>query len=164
MEQSKLNEILEKHKHWVDEDCDGWRNMRADLAGAYLTGVKGVSIACPTHGSFIAWKKAKKADDGFEALLVKLLIPEDARRSSATSSKCRCDKAKVIEITDLKGIKTYDTAVSSYDDSFIYKVGETVSVDDFCENRFAVLDLEIKTEECSLCLAIVSKMGTTRLI
>lgn len=109
-------------------------------------------------------KSKKKADDEFKALLVKLLIPEDARRSSATSSKCRCDKAKVIEITDLKGIKTYDTAVSSYDDSFIYKVGETVSVDDFCENRFAVLDLEIKTEECSLCLAIVSKMGTTRLI
>ena len=108
----------------------------ADLTGADLTRAKGVSIACPTHGSFIAWKKARKADDDFKALLIKLLIPEDARRSSATSSKCRCDKAKVLEITDLKGIKAYDTAVSSYDDSFIYKVGEMVSADNFCEDRF----------------------------
>ena len=166
MEQSKLNEILEKHKHWVNQDYVGWEKMQANLAGANLTranligadlrganlrgadftganliradlrATRGVSVACPTHGSFIAWKKAKKADDEFKALLVKLLIPEDARRSSATSSKCRCDKAKVLEITDLKGIKTYDTAVSGYDSSFIYKVGEMVSVDDFCENRF----------------------------
>ena len=38
MEQSKLNEILEKHKHWINEDCDGWREMKADLYGADLHG------------------------------------------------------------------------------------------------------------------------------
>lgn len=101
MEQSKLNEILEKHKHWVNQDYVGWEKMQANLAGANLTranltranliranligadlrganlrgadftganliradlrATRGVSVACPTHGSFIAWKKAKKS-------------------------------------------------------------------------------------------------------
>ena len=33
-----LEEILERHKHWWFEDCDGWRNMRANLSGADLYG------------------------------------------------------------------------------------------------------------------------------
>ena len=33
-----LEEILERHRHWWYEDCDGWRNMRADLYGANLSG------------------------------------------------------------------------------------------------------------------------------
>lgn len=37
MEQSKLNEILEKHKHWVNQDYVGWEKMQANLAGANLT-------------------------------------------------------------------------------------------------------------------------------
>lgn len=146
MEQKELNEILEKHKHWINEDCKGWENMRAnlagaDLAGAYLgganlTGAKGLSNACPTHGSFIGWKKARKTDNTFTVTLVKLLIPEDAKRSSATSAKCRCNKAQVLEITSLDGKESYDTTTSSYDKTFIYKVGETESVEDFCEDRF----------------------------
>jgi len=33
-----LEEILERHKHWWFEDCDGWRNMRANLSRANLYG------------------------------------------------------------------------------------------------------------------------------
>ena len=33
-----LEEILERHRHWWYEDCDGWRNMRANLSGANLYG------------------------------------------------------------------------------------------------------------------------------
>ncbi len=33
-----LAEILERHKHWWDEDCEGWQEMRADLSGADLSG------------------------------------------------------------------------------------------------------------------------------
>ena len=32
-----LEEILERHKHWWYEDCDGWRNMRANLSRANLS-------------------------------------------------------------------------------------------------------------------------------
>ena len=32
-----LEEILERHKHWWDEDCEGWQHMRADLSRADLS-------------------------------------------------------------------------------------------------------------------------------
>ena len=38
MTQEELNKILENHKHWLNEDCEGWESMRAYLAGANLTG------------------------------------------------------------------------------------------------------------------------------
>lgn len=92
-----------------------------------------IPMACPSDGAFIGWKKARHCG---EAVLVKLLIPEDAKRSSATGRKCRCDKAKVIEILTLKGNIEVESAVSNYDSSFVYKKGEVVCEPNFCENRF----------------------------
>ena len=37
MTQEELNKVLEKHKHWLIEDCEGWVNMRADLSYADLS-------------------------------------------------------------------------------------------------------------------------------
>ena len=109
-------------------------NLReADLSEAYLGGVKNLSlpIVAPEKGSFIGYKKCR--DD----LIVKLEIPEDALRSSATTRKCRCSKAKVVSITNLNGSKSELTeATSKRDSSFVYKVGETVEVPDFDPNRF----------------------------
>lgn len=31
MDSKKLEEILEKHKHWINGDCEGWAHMRANL-------------------------------------------------------------------------------------------------------------------------------------
>ena len=28
MDEKKLKEVLENHKHWLNEDCDGWQDMR----------------------------------------------------------------------------------------------------------------------------------------
>ena len=33
----KLNKILEEHKHWIDEDCKNWEEMRADLSVADMS-------------------------------------------------------------------------------------------------------------------------------
>jgi hypothetical protein len=33
-----LEEILERHKHWLNGDCENWESMRADLYGADLYG------------------------------------------------------------------------------------------------------------------------------
>jgi len=38
MNKEELNKILENHKHWLNEDIEGWRDMRANLSGAYLSG------------------------------------------------------------------------------------------------------------------------------
>jgi len=105
----------------------------ADLRRADLQGADGVNLNCPETGSFTAYKKARI---GTQRVIVKLLIPEDAKRSSATSRKCRCDKAVVLDITDVAGIENFESAQSDRDSNFIYKVGETVSVDDFDENRW----------------------------
>ena len=37
MTQEELDKIVEQHQHWLKEDCEGWKDMRANLAGAYLT-------------------------------------------------------------------------------------------------------------------------------
>ena len=34
--EEELKKILENHQHWIEEDCDGWNNMRANLEGANL--------------------------------------------------------------------------------------------------------------------------------
>ena len=105
----------------------------ADLSGADLSGAENVPytpMACPDEGEFTGWKKCKSDR------IVKLKIPEDARRSSASRRKCRCDKAEVIEITSIDGKEKYTEAVSGRDADFVYKVGEMVSVDDFCKNRW----------------------------
>lgn len=103
----------------------------ADLGGANLRGAKGCYLSCLTEGSFIGWKKAS-------GCIVKLRIPEDARRSSATGHKCRCDKAYVMEIQNMDGTKaTEDTVRSDYDQNFVYTVGATVEVPDFDDNRWS---------------------------
>lgn len=89
-----------------------------------------IPIACPDEGSFIGWKKAHDK-------IIKLEIPADAKRCSATSNKCRCDKAKVLAIQNLDGsISDITEIASNYDKKFMYKVGETVSVKNFCNNRW----------------------------
>lgn len=119
-----------------DANLTGANLTGANLKDADLTDVKtndatyGFWLACPEVGSFIAFKKAKDK-------IVVLEIPADARRSSATSLKCRCDKAKVLRIENLDGsLSSLSEIASDFDSNFVYKVGETVSVDDFDTNRW----------------------------
>ena len=113
-----------------DADLRGANLCDADLRGANLRDAKGCYLSCPTEGSFIGWKKAS-------GHIVKLRIPEDARRSSATGHKCRCDKAYVMEIQNMDGTKaTEDTVRSDHDKNFVYTVGATVEVPDFDDNRW----------------------------
>ena len=128
----------------------------ADLSGADLYGVNlrgahlreadlrlaknipsyACHLVCPEEGSFIGFKKAHTTAPDFREVIVKLLITEDAKRSSATTRKCRCNKAKVISITSLDGKENFTTAYSYYDRIFQYTVGQTVIIDDFDEDRW----------------------------
>ena len=198
MTQEELNKVLENHKHWLNEDCDGWEEMKAnlryadlcgadlrnanlhnvdlryanlrganlryadlcganlryaDLCGADLCGadlryadlrnanlrytdlcgavnVPFIPYACPDFGMFIGYKKAS-------GYIVELEIPEDAKRLSATTRKCRCNKAKVLRILNYDRTVADVTEVrSNYNSTFVYKVGDIVSVDNFDEDRF----------------------------
>ena len=117
----------------VDADLSDIDLRTTSIRGAKLRGVKGspyVPLACPSDGAFVGWKKA-------EDKLIKLLIPEDAKRCSATTQKCRCSKAMVLEITDLDGTNSMaELKHNAYDHITTYKVGEMVLPDSFDENRW----------------------------
>ena len=183
MTQEELNKVLENHKHWLNEDCDGWEEMKANLRNAdlrnanlryadlcgvnlrnanlcyadlrnadlrnanlrnanlcgvnlrnanlrYAVNVPFIPYACPDFGMFIGYKKAS-------GYIVELEIPEDAKRLSATTRKCRCNKAKVLRILNYDRTVADVTEVrSNYNSTFVYKVGDIVSVDNFDEDRF----------------------------
>ena len=118
-------------------DLSGADLSGADLSGAtlYEADLRGTKLdwplACREKGSFIGYKKCRND------LIVELEIPEDAYRCSATSKKCRCSKAKVLSITNLDGSESKsDVAVSKHDSSFVYRIGGTVEVTDFDQNRW----------------------------
>ena len=194
----ELDKILINHQHWINEDCEGWEDMRANLSNANLwnanlrnadlwnanlrnadlsnadlsnadlsnanlwnadlsnanlsnanlsnanlwnadlsnanlwnaLNIPFIPMACPDTGSFIAWKKA-------QGKIVKLFVPSDARRLSATGRKCRCDKATVIAIENIDGTPADVTEVySDYDNRFVYKIHAHLTIDDFCEDRW----------------------------
>lgn len=90
----------------------------------------GYPLACPEKGAFTAYKRA-------QGYIIELLVPEDARRSSAFGRKCRCDKAIVVSITERDGSPTDVFSLhSDYDENFIYTINETAIVEDFDDNRW----------------------------
>ena len=226
MTQEELNKVLEAHKHYLAQDCEGWKEMRAnlggadlysanlrganlsganlrganlrgaDLSGAYLGGadLRGANLwranlsganlsganlysadlysadlgsadlgsadlysanlsganlsganlsgaqynektaflafVCPEEGDFIAWKKVGE-------VIVKLRIPSESKRSSATTRKCRCEFAEVLELQNLDGTTYKDDKVVNYDYvKTIYKVGKIVRSDSWDDNRW----------------------------
>lgn len=207
MQIDELKIILKNHKHWLNKDCNGWENMKAELYNADLqyadlsyTNLRGANLnnanlrsadlryanlidvnlrganlndanlrgailsdadlryanlnnanlhgtnlcdakiekqyldelfplCCPEYGAFIGWKKA-------HGLIVKLLVTEDAKRSSAFGRKCRCSKATVLKIENVDGSDSEWSEIdSNYDNKFLYRVGETVEVENFDEDR-----------------------------
>ena len=123
-----------------DADLSGADLRYANLSGADLCGASidqmmwdiytvFYPLQCPESGSYIGYKKAS-------GLVVELEIPADARRSSATSRKCRASKAKVLSITDINGNPAGGQVKSNYDPNFVYTIGETVEVTDFDDNRW----------------------------
>ena len=161
-----LKKILDEHLLWLNgeggsrADLSGVNLRGADLSGVNLSGVnlRGADLSgadlsnanlsgasmdqmiwdihtvfyplqCPDSGSYIGYKKAS-------GLVVELEIPADARRSSATSRKCRASKAKVLSITDINGNPAGGQVKSNYDPDFVYTIGETVEVSDFDDDRW----------------------------
>ena len=165
MKEQELKDLLKKHRKWIYGENGGERadlyganlrgadlrdadlyganlrgaNLRganlygANLRGADLYGAKNIPFipySCPDTGSFVGYKKA----NGY---IVELEILSDARRCSATTRKCRCDKAKVLSIQNIDGsMADIKKIESSYDARFIYTVGEIVEEPNFDEDRW----------------------------
>ena len=99
-----------------------------------------IKMICPETGSFIGYKVAyyfeTHGDHAYPCIL-KLYIPENAKRSSGANSKCRCDKAKVLDILSLTGnpLENVQMAFSRYNVNFLYSKNTWCS-SSFDENRW----------------------------
>lgn len=123
----------EKENNTIKDTLEEAVKQGADLYGANLNGATNipyVPLACPSDGAFIGWKKVDNC-------LVMLEIPEDAQRCSATTRKCRCDKAKVLGITNIEGnVSMSEVTNYSFEQVTVYEVGEMVYPDSFDDNRW----------------------------
>ena len=113
-----------KRSFWCDftnSDLTGVRLEDVDIDPGNLKGAKGyrIPLYCPEEGSFIAWKKCR------DGKVLKLMIPEDAKRKGESICACRASKAVVLDIFDKDG-KSVDQAFSIYDPSFEYVKGATI--------------------------------------
>ena len=82
-------------------------------------------------GEFIGWKAFPNG------LIAKLKILKDSKRSQATTNKCRCDKALVLEFQNIDGSKSKFTEYTNHNyTKCIYKVGEVVYADSWDDNRW----------------------------
>lgn len=89
---------------------------------------------CPEVGSFIGWKKCQAiySTTCSSICIAKLLIPEDAKRISGFTNKCRASKAKVLEFQDMNGRTLNITkAYSLYCEEVAYVKDDIVYANDF---------------------------------
>lgn len=126
-------------------NCSGNFSFISSIDGLFENCIfkNSFQMKCPEKGAYIAYKQIYVNNSFYgeqtslSYAIAKLLIPSDAKRSSAFGNKCRADKAIVLEIYDMSNNTiTYDIGYSFYDPNFIYKVGETVRVKNFDTNRW----------------------------
>lgn len=117
-------------------NIEGANLYSAVLENAKIDGIifdnytKWFRLYCPENGAFLGYKKC------FNHKLVQLLIPADAKRTSATLSSCRCNKAKVLTIKSFDYKVNYEEASSLVNENFVYHVGKWLEVKDFNEDRW----------------------------
>lgn len=125
-----------RNADFTNADFSGANLYACLLEDAILEGVTSdddtqyFRLYCPPEGAFIAYKKC------IGDRLVLLYIPEDSRRTSATMSCCRAEKAFVISIRSFDGTKEYNEAQSTVDENFYYVKGETVVAENFNPDRW----------------------------
>ena len=87
------------------------------------------SLACPEEWSFIWWKKAW-------GNIIKLLIPEDAKRSSATTRKCRAEFVKVLAIYDKENNEIQKYHHKAYNHKTLYETWKITKPDCWDDDRW----------------------------
>lgn len=113
-----------------------------------------VPMSCPTTGAFICWKQIYEITDDSRSVqyVVKMEVPEDAERSSGLSNTCRCSKAKVLDIINIKTTEHVESVLHRplIGKNTEYVCGEMVYPDSYDENRW---------NECSNGIHFFMKMG-----
>jgi hypothetical protein len=116
-----------------DANLIGANLSGANLNRADLNGAKGADLALairmhiPPTGPFWAWKKCHSVSGD---VIVKLLVPEDARRSHGAERKCRAEFVDVLEVIGA------EECYSDHTPRTIYRAGQRVTADSWDDNRW----------------------------
>ena len=108
-------------------DISGADLFSAVLEKAALEGIisdqdtKWFRMHCPETGPILGYKKC------VNDRLVQLLIPADAKRTSATMPSCRSSKAKVLTIKSFDDTQEFEEAWSLVDENFVYRKRDCAS-------------------------------------
>ena len=145
MDNEKLKEILERHRKWLNDEDGGERanlyeanlygaNLReANLYGANLYGAN--LREANLYGTNLYGANLREAN--LCEAIIELLIPQDAKRCSATTRKCRASYAKVVAITNMDGSQAEVDHVTNHAyEPIEYKIGEYVHPDSFDDDRW----------------------------
>jgi hypothetical protein len=144
MTQQELDTIIDRHKHWLKEDCEGWEEMQANLSDKNLTGLNLKFANLKSANLEYANLESANLDDsekyrlgqilkepitGYkktaEGVVITAEIPAGAIVFCINGGKCRTNRAK---ITDMGG---EDVLHSQHDNSFEYTLGKEIVIDDF---------------------------------
>lgn len=98
--------------------------------------ISDIKMPLDTAGQELIVYKIIIARNGYDELVIaKLLIPSEAKRIVFKDSKCRCEKAKVLDIYSMDKTRHFAYGFSCmYDKYFKYTVGEEVCADKFDED------------------------------
>jgi hypothetical protein len=104
----------------------GMQTSGVQTSGVQTSGMQTEKAIAETRilpeGSLIGWKKCRGG------VIVKLRIPEEAKRSNAFGRKCRAEFVDVLEIFGAP------KAISNHDGETQYTVGARIYPDAFCED------------------------------
>ena len=137
-----LQEVLEKHQKWLNVEEGG---ERADLSDANLSdadlrcaNLSNADLRCANldeqeqRRKGIILKKPREAYKRCGKYIVQLLIPSGAIVFSINNDRCRTNKAYVMAIlNDDETIANTFSVASDYKRDFIYKVGQSIEIEDF---------------------------------
>jgi len=107
----QIKEVLDAHYRFLKGEATG---IRANLYEAKNAELAIASTRILPEGALIGWKKCRNG------VIVKLRIPEAAKRSHAFGRKCRAEFAEVLEVIGA------DFGVANYDGKTEYRIGQTV--------------------------------------
>lgn len=131
-EHARLYDIKIHHSdlYYADLRTANMSNVRYDESTPFL------AMQCPEEGSFVGWKAAVSEDKSMYVIL-KVLIPDDALRTSGTGRQCMASKITVLDIQDIEGNSLQEkSALNLYDFKYEYKKGETAAAKYYSGNRW----------------------------
>ena len=157
--QEELDKIIEQHRHWLNEDCEGWEGMKANLSCANLSctdlsdaNLSGADLSCTDlsdanlRGADLSDANLRGADlSCADRLRLGRILTEPLTGYKKTSEgvviTAEIPAGAIVFCINGKKCRTnrakitdmagHDVLHSSYDNSFEYRLGQEIEIKEF---------------------------------